>query len=469
MDRARTAGFAPAVVAVAFALIVSACSSGAATPAPSAAASIAAPSAAASPAAPSASAAPSAAESAAPSASPALSGSITVWSWDVAAAALKALAADFQAAHPGTTVDVQDIGYDNAYDKISVGLQSGSGLPDVITIETDHMQPYITNFPQGFLDLTSRAAPLKDQFDPSKWAASSDANGNLFSLPWDSGTVGIFYRSDYFTAAGVDPASIVTWDDFVAAGEKVKAATGKPMINVDVNGSDGIWAELMQQQGASYFTADGKISVNGPEAVKAMTLLKTLYDKGLIDNEKGWDARVAAAKAGKAATQATGVWWIGSLTSEMPELKGKFAAMPLPVFAAGGADTSNNGGSTLAIAATSQNPDLAWAFTSFALADAKNQASMLQTQGLFPAFFPAYNEPVMTAPQDYFGGQAIFKLFGDLTAKIPAVVYTSDNSKASDIMTNAQAAILSGHKDLKATLDDAAKQIANATGRQIAP
>ena len=47
-----------------------------------------------------------------------LSGSITVWSWDVAAAALKRMAADFQAANPGTTVDVQDVGYDNAYDKI---------------------------------------------------------------------------------------------------------------------------------------------------------------------------------------------------------------------------------------------------------------------------------------------------------------------------------------------------------------
>ena len=85
--------------------------------------------------------------------------------------------------------------------------------------------------------------------------------------------------------------------DFVAAGEKVKAKTGKAMINVDVNGSDSIWSELMQQQGASYFNAAGQVTVNGPEAVKAMTLLKTLYDKGLIDNEKGWDARVAAAKA----------------------------------------------------------------------------------------------------------------------------------------------------------------------------
>jgi lactose/L-arabinose transport system substrate-binding protein len=224
----------------------------------------------------------------------------------------------------------------------------------------------------------------------------------------------------------------------------------------------------MQQQGASYFTTDGKVNVAGPEAVKAMTLLKTLYDKGLIDNEKGWDARVAAAKAGKAATQATGVWWIGTLTSEMPELSGKFGVMPLPVFEAGGADTSNNGGSTLAIAATSQNPDLAWAFTKACLADAKSQATMLENQGIFPAYLPAFDEPVMTAPHPYFGGQTVFKVFGDLTGRIPAITYSADGSKASDIMTNAQAAILSDKKDLQATLQDAAKQLANATGREIA-
>jgi lactose/L-arabinose transport system substrate-binding protein len=280
--------------------------------------------------------------------------------------------------------------------------------------------------------------------------------------------VGVFYRTDYFEQAGVDPASIVTWDDFVAAGEKVKAATGKGMINVDVNGSDSIWAELMQQQGASYYNADGKITVNGPEAVKAMTLLKTLYDKDLIDNQQGWDARVAAAKNGSSASQATGVWWIGTLTSEMPELAGKFGVMPMPLFEAGGAPTSNNGGSDLAIPATSANPDLAWAFTRFALADAKNQASMQEKEGLFPAFIPAYSEPVMTAPVEYFGGETVYKTFGELTPKIPAVSYTADNSTASDIMTATQASILSGGADIKAALDDAAKQIANATGREIA-
>ena len=67
-------------------------------------------------------------------------------------------------------------------------------------------------------------------------------------------------------------------------------------------------------------------------------------------------------------------------------------------------------------------------------------------------------EAAMTAPQDFFGGQKIFELFGGLTKSIPAVSYTADNSKASDIMTTAQSEILSGGKDLVATLQDAAKQ-----------
>lgn len=399
---------------------------------------------------------------------PPVSGSITVWSWDVAASALERLAADFMAANPGTTVEVVDVGYDNAYDKITVGLQAGSGLPDLVTIETDHMQPYVSAFPQGFVDITDRAQALEDQFDPSKWAASSDAQGRLFSLPWDSGTVGLFCRSDYLEEAGVDPATLVTWDGFVAAGETVKEAIGVPMINVDVNGSDGIYAELIQQLGTGYFTPDGAINVAGPESVQAMTLLKTLYDKGLIDNQQGWDARVTAAKEGTAVCQATGVWWYGTLTSEAAELSGKWTVLPLPVFGEGGSPTSNNGGSTLAIPATSANPDLAWAFARFALADAANQASMMESEGLFPAYLPAYGEPAMQAEQPYFGGQKVFALFGELTPLIPPIAYTADNSKASDQMTNTQSAILSGGQDVLAALQDAADQLANATGRQIA-
>lgn len=397
----------------------------------------------------------------------ALSGDITVWSWDVAAEAMKRLAPDFEKAHPGTKIDVVDIGYDNAYDKISVGLQANAGLPDVITVETDHMPGYISAFPKGFTDLAPTVGDDKADFDPSKWAASSDNAGHLYSIPWDSGTVALYYRRDYLKDAGIDPASLKNWDDVVAAGEAVKAKTGHTLLSIDVS-SGGTFLMLLQEQGKGIFDADGNIAISSPEAVRALTLLKTIKDKGLLDNVKGWDGRVTATKDGKSAMHPEAVWWIGTLTSEMPELKGKFGVVPLPVFADGEAPTSNNGGSTLAVPSQAKNPALAEAFVKWLLTDDANQVSMMKNEGLFPSYLPALKDPFFHQADPYFGGEKVYELFADLTAKIPAINYTQDYAKATDIVANAVVASVLNGKDPKAALDDAAKQIATSTGRKIA-
>lgn len=395
------------------------------------------------------------------------SGEITVWSWDTAAAALKRLGADYQAEHPGTTINVVDVGYDNAYDKLSVGLQAGSGLPDVVTIETDRASGYISEFPQGFSDLTPVLGDKKADFDPSKWSAGSDADDALRVAPWDSGTVGLFYRSDYLADAGVDPASLQTWDDLVAAGEQIKAKTGHTLMSIDVS-SGWTFFMMLQQQGQGLFDADGKIAITTPEAVRALTLLKEMNDKGLIKNVKGWDGRVTATKDGDSAVHPEGVWWIGTLTGEMPELAGKFGVTELPAFTAGGARTSNNGGSNLAIPAQAKNPELAASFIDFVLADTGNQVSMMKNEGLFPSYLPALQDTYFQQEDPYFSGQKVYQLFAKQTGEIPAVNYTSDNAKALDVVANAVVASVVNGKDPKQVLDDAAQQIATATGREIA-
>ncbi|NUP50277.1 MAG: sugar ABC transporter substrate-binding protein [Catenulispora sp.] len=395
-----------------------------------------------------------------------IDGTVTIWSWDVAAKALQRLAPAFEQAHPGTKIDVVDIGYDNAYDKITVGLKSGAGLPDILQVEGPKMQSYIGTFPTGFYDLTTLAAPLKGQFNAAAWRTGSDDKGKTYALPWDIGPVGVFYRTDLFQQAGVDPASIKTWDDYIAAGVQIKAKTGKKLLVVDPTG-DSTFAVMLQQQGQGYFK-DGKIAVNTPAAVKAMTVMKELNDKGLVDYEKGWDALVSATKDGKVATTPTAAWWSGTLTDEMKELQGKFDVMPLPAFADGGVRTANNGGSLLSISAQSKNSATAWAFIQFMLADQANQVSMLKNEGLFPAFTPALSDPYVTAPQDYYGGKTVFKTFADLAEDIQPVEYTGDYSKAGDLVTTATTSVMQGGKDPKAELDSAAKQIASATGRQIA-
>lgn len=392
-------------------------------------------------------------------------GEITVWSWDVAATALKRLAPEFERKNPGTRVNVVDIGYDNAYDKITVGLKSGKGLPDVTMVEGPRMQSFLGTFPNGFYDLSSLAGKYRGQYDPAAWRTATDDEGKVFALPWDSGPVALYYRRDFFEQAGVKAESIQTWDDYVKAGEQVKAKTGKKLLILD-NAEDNTFLMLLQQQGQGYFK-DGKVAVSTPQAVRAMTLLKRLKDKDLIAFERGWDGMVSATKAGKVATTPYAAWWAGTLTTEMKELKGRFGVVPLPAFDDGGVRTSNNGGSLLTVTAQTKNPATAWAFTEFMLADQANQVSMLKDEGLFPAFLPALKDPYVSRASDYFGGQPVNKVFADLVPTVPPIEYGKDRAKANELVWTANSGVLLRGRDPEQTLDSTAKQIASATGREI--
>lgn len=396
-----------------------------------------------------------------------ISGDITVWSWDVAAVALERLAKDFEAEHEGTSIKVVDTGYDNAYDKMSVGFQAGTGLPDVITMETDQGAGYITQFPTGMLDLSPRFADKKADFDPFKWAAGTDSSGALRIAPWDSGTVAMYYRTDYFAEAGVDIQQAKTWDDLVEMGKTIKERTGHTLLSADLTGG-GLFQVLLQQQGKGLFNEDGEITISTPEAVRTLELMKQLNDAGLIKNVQGWDGRVTSAKDGDSAVTPEAVWWIGTLTGEVQEHSGSYAVVPLPAFEAGGARTSNSGGSALAVPAQAKNPQLAAAFVEYVLADTENQESMMQNEGLFPAYLPALEADFFSQPVDYFGGEPAYEVFASLTADIPPIVYTSDSAQATDLVGNAVAAAVLSGEDPAQALASAAEQLATATGRAVA-
>lgn len=396
-----------------------------------------------------------------------LSGEITIWTWDVAAVALERLAAEFEDANPGTTINVVDVGYDNAYDKLSVGLQAGSGLPDVVTIEVDRAPGYLAEFPDKFVDLGPAVGSLEADFDPFKWSTGTNPDGNIAVVPWDSGTVGLFYRIDYLEEAGVDPASLATWDDLIAAGKQIKEKTGKTLMSIDVS-SGATFRMLLHQQGVGYFDDEGKITVSGPEGVRALTILKEIGDAGLIDNVRGWDGRVTATKNGNSAVHPEAVWWTGTLTGEMPELSGKFGVVELPAVEAGGARTANSGGSGLAVPVQAKNPELAAAFIKFALATVDSQVSMMVNEGLFPSYLPALTDKFFQEDQEYFGGQAVFKIFAEQTALIPPITYATDDSLANDAVANAAVAAVINGVDPAEALAQAAEQIAGATGREIA-
>ena len=393
---------------------------------------------------------------------------ITVWSWNVAAKGLRQTVPSFEKAHPGVKVKVVDIGRTDLYDKLTVGLASNSGLPDVVTIESDRMAGYVENFPSGIWDMTSVAEGIVKDFDQSKWAQSK-INGKIYSIPWDSGPVAMFYRRDIFKKAGIDVNTIKTWNDLIEAGKKIQQTNpGVKLMCTSYTTDDGLFRMLMNQLGTFYFNEKGEITINSPEAIEAMTLIKNLKDNDLLMNADSWDASVTATKNGKVATSVTGVWWGGTLKDQAPELSGKWGVIPMPAFTEGGARAANLGGSTLAITTQSKNSELAWSFVKNALGTVENQMLMYKKCDLFPSYLPVYKAEGFAVPDKYFGDEKVAAVFADIVPQIKSAYYTKDYAETMEYSKTAIAKILTSDGDPKTVLDEAAESIANATGRKIA-
>lgn len=401
------------------------------------------------------------------------SGAITVWSWNVAASALEAVAADFMAQNPGATITIEDQGYQQVLDRtLAACAAGGADLPDVVSFPNEGAEIYWAQFPDCFTDLATLGydETLQSKFPEFK-RTELETNGVAYAIPWDSGPVVMFYRRDFYEAAGVDPAMIVTWDDFIAAGEKIQEANpGVVMTQANLNGEAEWFRMIANEQGCGYFASDASaITVNGPGCVAALETVKRLVDAGLMSTAN-WNEKILSNNSGTVATQMYGAWYEGTIRSTSPEEQsGLWGVYLMPSVTAEGPRAANFGGSALAIPASSGNPTLAFAFLEYALATNEGQVTMLREYGLVPSLLTAVEDPYVAEPAAFWGGQAVWQ---DILATLPAVNPSRGTPFLADadaIVRTVQTGYLNGEYDsARAALDDAASQIALVTGLPIA-
>ncbi|ROS62630.1 carbohydrate ABC transporter substrate-binding protein (CUT1 family) [Frigoribacterium sp. PhB160] len=166
------------------------------------------------------------------------SGEITYWLWDSnQQPAYEQCATDFAAANPGSTVNIQQFGWDDYFQTLTTSLVGGDA-PDVIT-------NHASFFPQ--LASTGQLLPLDDvvesegiDFDdyqagiPELWVGE---DGERYGLPKDWDTVATIYNAQYLADAGLTPESLQdlswnpedggTWEQTIAR------------LSVDANGVRG--------------------------------------------------------------------------------------------------------------------------------------------------------------------------------------------------------------------------------------
>ena len=395
---------------------------------------------------------------------------ITVWAWNVAAKALVESAKSFNQKYPKIKVNVQEYGLaQNVYERYSVILSSGVGVPDIIQIESDYVQTFAETYPQYFFDMNGYI-DIEGKVDPSKISTSYDSEGKLVSIPWDSAPVVMFYREDLFNRAGIDASSIITWEDYIEAGKKLQSV----FPNVKMNGfayskDDNFWRCLLVENNTYFLNKNGEITISSPKSIETLSIMKRLKDEGITLNTVNWDGQISASKNGTVATQIIGCWWAGTIKDQMPEMKGKWKIMPMPAFTKDGVRASSLGGSDLSVTASDPIKQAASVeFVRESLMNTDNQLMMYEKYSLFPSYLPAYDDERFKK-SDYYFGDNFNQMLSSITREIPQAIYTSENySEIRNIAISVLEDILNNNKDIKISLEQAANQISSSTGRKIA-
>jgi multiple sugar transport system substrate-binding protein len=247
------------------------------------------------------------------------------------------LKAEFEAAHPNITVEFQTVPGEELFDKLLAQIAAGNP-PDAA---------YVSDWMTGAFAQEGGLAPIDDYVSKSNlidlndyvpaFLESSQVDGVQYGLPLTSETTGLFYRTDRFEEAGLDPNNPPkTWDEFQQYAEKLTNkeenkygfAVFAPAGEASYNFYPWLW-----QAGGDQLNPDDPMDVvwdseEGQRAADFYTNLAQYAPPDLL-NASAWDARIPFAN-GDVAMLMAGGWLVGELMTQFPDATGKWAVAPLP-------------------------------------------------------------------------------------------------------------------------------------------
>jgi multiple sugar transport system substrate-binding protein len=254
------------------------------------------------------------------------------------------------------------------FDAISTQI-AGGDVPDVVQVATEGQRLFASRgLCQPINDLLERdkeeLADYMEDISPKllEWDAqyNTTADGSRYYLPSDFNTMGLWYNSDVFAAAGVeDPDDSWTWDDLTAACEKIKAK-GAYGINVTAEYFISVMPYLLTN-GASTLSEDwATATVNSPQAIEAATFMRSLVEKEYSPTPGGTFDQFTATAQGKMAMFGGGRWPIINMRNLDVVDKMKIVAWPQKT-----QKGSPVGWGTYPIMKGTKNQEAAWTFVKF--------------------------------------------------------------------------------------------------------
>ncbi|MFE7846756.1 ABC transporter substrate-binding protein [Microbacterium sp. NPDC057407] len=308
----------------------------------------------------------------------------------------------------GVTMNVVSAGDNDgdAMQKLRLQLASGEDVPDIVQLNysalpefaesgvlTD-VKPYVEDYLGNVTAAADTLMQYKDQY---------------LAIPYEVKEKLWFYRTDLFEQAGIDVTQVKTQDDFIEAGEKLKAVAPNSSIwNIGPNPPEYVWAQIVSGNGARYSQQEPcEFVIAGDEGTAdAFRAMKELRESGVVnttfdDFSPEWQAALAD---GTVASVPIASWFPQFLQSYAPDLAGKWAVTTWPEIggAVDGAG-SGSGGSIFVIPTASEHPEEAAEFLAKSMMTKEGSLAFATANpGYLPNVPDALNDPSILE-NEYFG------------------------------------------------------------------
>jgi arabinosaccharide transport system substrate-binding protein len=366
--------------------------------------------------------------------------------------------------NPNQQIELSVDAYPNAemHNKLLISLQSGVGAPDIADININFFQNFLKGDIQ-LVELNKIIDPEKDKFIQSRFDIYSK-NGKNYGLPFHVGATVVYYNKEITDKAGVNIDAIKTWSDYVEAGKKVVAATGKPMTAFEVTNQRPFWPMIVQR-GSDYLDKNGGVILDNDINIKTLQSMHDMIYKDKIaipmpGGDTGSEEFFTFMNKGGMASLIMPMWYMSRFLAYMPDLKGKMVVRPMPIWEKG----DGMGGTGTAVTKQSKNQDLAVKFLAFAKLSKESTIRIWQELSFDPARWDIWNAPELQQPDPYFSNEKVFNVLLDMKDEIKSP-NMGPLSAASQDLVNSNV-MFKALKDQSQTPEQALKSAADELRKQ---
>jgi len=377
---------------------------------------------------------------------------------------LQTLVDRFNQEHPSIQVESLYVGQSDQQTPKVLSAIVGNAAPDLLwfapmftgqLVELEAVRP---------LEDGLTRSGLKEQIAPAL-LESMTWEGHIWSIPFGTNNVGLFYRPSLFEAAGIRQVP-QTWEDLREVAKRLtNPATGQHGMLLPLGKGEWTvftWLPFMWSGGGELTettpadaSAAPKVMLKNGGAIAALHLWQDLIADGSVvfsGPERGYE--LDGFLAGKVAMQLTGPWTLGQLQSTGVD----FAVMPIP---AGTRRATSTGGENLfLLKSTPEREAAAQTFMAYVLSEEFQTQWAIET-----GYLPVNVRSRQSQPyQEFIAAQPAVDVFLEQVDYGRSRPIFPGYSRISESLGRAIEAVLLGKATPEDALEDAQKRLDLALG-----